>query len=225
MEERARELTSKKEYDINDLLQIMQLLRDRCPWDRIQTHESIRRNFIEETYEVIEAIDNADYALLREELGDVLLQVVFHARICEEQDRFSFADVTNDICKKLIERHPHIFGSVTAGTAEEVTGNWERIKQASKKRDSISESLEGIAKTLPSLMRAGKIAKKASAAGYSFPSRGLDEAGYGDMLFELAASASLDGFDPEKALYDSCGRFIKQFAEREKNVSEKVKNQ
>lgn len=214
MNEKIKQLSEKSSYNINDLLEIMAVLRseDGCPWDREQTHETIRQNFIEETYEVIEAIDNADIKLMREELGDVLLQVVFHARICEEDGQFSFDEVANDICEKLILRHPHIFGTVRAETSAEVINNWEQIKQKSKQRVRVSEVLDGVAKSLPSLMRAGKIAKKASKAGRVFPGpRKLSEAEYGDLLFSLAAEASATGVDPEKALYGSCERFIAQF--------------
>ena len=126
----------KENYRIDDLLQIMRILRGDggCPWDREQTHQSIRRNFIEETYEVVEAIDNKDTALLLEELGDVLLQVVFHTQMEAEQGAFSFDDVCDGICKKLILRHPHIFGDVTAETSEEVLKNWDEIKRKKKDR-------------------------------------------------------------------------------------------
>ena len=112
----------KDAYTISDLLEIMRILRapDGCPWDRVQTHESIRGNFIEETYEVIEAIDKADYTLMREELGDVLMQVIFHSIMEEEAGRFTFDDVCDEVCKKLIVRHPHVFGNVDAETPEEV---------------------------------------------------------------------------------------------------------
>ena len=120
----------KDRYDINDLLKIMELLRSPggCPWDAEQTHESIRNGFIEETYEVIEAINKNDRELLLEELGDVLLQVVFHAEIEKEKNSFDFSDVCDGICKKLIERHPHVFGDVTVANSAEVLKNWENIK-------------------------------------------------------------------------------------------------
>ena len=124
----------KETYTISDLLEIMRLLRapDGCPWDRVQTHESIRKNFIEETYEAIEAIDKADYDLMREELGDVLMQVIFHSIMEEETGRFTFDDVCDEVCKKLILRHPHVFGSVNAETPDEVLKNWDAIKMQSK---------------------------------------------------------------------------------------------
>lgn len=215
MKEKIKQLTEKTSYDITDLREIMKILRSEngCPWDREQNHTTIRQNFIEETYEAIEAIDNDDMPLLREELGDVLLQVIFHARICEEDGFFSFDEVSNDICVKLIERHPHIFGSVKADTSAEVLRNWEQIKQNTKQRKNIPEMLEGVAKSLPSLMRAGKLAKKMSKNGYAFPlSRKLSESEYGDALFSLAAECALAGIDPEKALFTGCEKFIAQAA-------------
>ena len=127
---RAAELAAKGSYGFEDLVEVMEILRSEegCPWDREQDHHSIRDDLIEETYEVIEAIDTDDPKLLREELGDVMLQVVFHARIEEEKDSFNINDVANDICAKLIHRHPHVFGDVKADTSEKVLSNWEIIK-------------------------------------------------------------------------------------------------
>ncbi len=121
----------KERYDINDLLRIMEILRSEngCPWDREQDHKSIRKDFLEEVYEVCEAIDLDDSELMKEELGDVLLQVVFHARIEEEKGNFAFADSVNDVCRKLIIRHPHVFGDVTVADSGEVLKNWNDIKQ------------------------------------------------------------------------------------------------
>ncbi len=225
MKEKIKQLTEKTSYDITDLREIMKILRSEngCPWDREQNHTTIRQNFIEETYEAIEAIDNDDMPLLREELGDVLLQVIFHARICEEDGFFSFDEVSNDICVKLIERHPHIFGTVKADTSAEVLRNWEQIKQNTKQRKNVPEMLEGVAKSLPSLMRAGKLAKKMSKNGYAFPpSRKLSESEYGDALFSLAAECALNGIDPEKALFTGCEEFIAQF--QQVKTSPKVNN-
>lgn len=160
--EKIDHLLAKERYDFNDLVDIMALLRlpGGCMWDAEQTHESIRDNMIEETYEVIEAIDNKDTALLQEELGDALLQVVFHARIEEEANSFDISDVVNDICVKLIHRHPHVFGSVVANTAEEMLANWEKIKVEEKQRETLTSRLEAVPPMLPALMRASKIAKK-----------------------------------------------------------------
>jgi tetrapyrrole methylase family protein/MazG family protein len=191
----------------------MSILRsdDGCPWDREQTHESIRKNFIEETYEVVEAIDNADSALMREELGDVLLQIVFHAKMCEEDGEFVFDDVCNDVCSKLIVRHPHIFGDVEADNSEKVLVNWEKIKQETKKRESTYEILDGIAKSLPSLMRAQTIAKKAAKANvYTMPDEKMDKDEIAKKLFDLCAIAEKNGYDAEEILAKYCDGFVEK---------------
>jgi len=158
------ELMREEQHDFHSLTSIMELLRSEngCPWDREQDHKSIRANLIEETYEAVEAIDNDDAALLREELGDVLLQVVFHARMSEEAGEFSMADVTHDICAKLIHRHPHIFGEVHVNSSDEVLDNWEKIKTEEKNRVGLSGTMEAVPPSLPALMRAQKLVKKAS---------------------------------------------------------------
>ena len=164
MNEKARAMLAKEneKYTVEDLLTIMTLLRaeDGCPWDREQTHESIRKNLIEETYEVVEAIDSSDMPLMREELGDLLLQVVFHSEIASEEGAFTFEDVTDEVCRKLIVRHPHIFASVKADTSEAVLTNWDAIKEETKHRDSAFSVLDSVTKAMPSLMRAQKISKK-----------------------------------------------------------------
>lgn len=212
-----------KRYTINDLIGIMVKLRSEngCPWDREQTHKSIRSNLIEETYEVIEAIDNDDYALMREELGDLLLQIVFHSRMAEENRAFDFNDVCNDICVKLIERHPHIFSSVKVNGTDDVLKNWDAIKQKTKGRTTTKEVLEGVSKALPSLMRAQKLAHKAAKAGNPIISDSGEaerisddesaEKALGDKLLHLAAEADMLGIDAEEALYGACERFIEKF--------------
>ena len=131
-----QEFVNKEKYTFEDLVKIMELLRapDGCPWDREQDHKSIRKNFIEETYEVCEAIDTEDRELLCEELGDVLLQVVFHARISEEYGEFTIDEVIKGVCEKLVHRHPHIFSDIVADTSDEVLKNWEAIKKEEKGR-------------------------------------------------------------------------------------------
>ena len=210
MNEKAKALVERFDgkYTFEDLITIMEILRSDggCPWDREQTHESIRKNFIEETYEVIEAIDKSDSALLREELGDVLLQVVFHSRISEENGDFDFSDVADEICRKMIVRHPHIFSDVTADTTEEVLTNWESIKASTKKRESTRDRLDSVAKTLPSLMRAQKLAGKMKKEGVATPLEIL----VGDALFDIVALCQEAGIDAEKALYDACERRISE---------------
>ena len=166
MTEEAKKLI-KEEYSFQDLVDIMALLRsdNGCPWDRVQTHESIRKNFIEETYEAVEAIDNKDVDNLREELGDVLLQVLFHAQMEREAGRFDIGDVIDEVCKKLVVRHPHIFGDVSADTPDKVLDNWEEIKMRTKGQTDGKKRLEDVPKSLPALMRSYKVVKRAEKAG------------------------------------------------------------
>ncbi len=230
----------KEKYDINDMLNIMRLLRSEngCPWDKEQTHKSIRKDFIEETYEVVEAIDLEDTALLREELGDVLLQVVFHSRIEEEKGSFDFADVVNEVCQKLVIRHPHVFGDVTAETSAEVLKNWNNIKQQTKGQETYTETLKSVCSALPALMRAQKVGQRASRAGMDFEDvqqvigcleseiAELKEAvsggnkeniqnELGDVLFSCANLARHLDCDGEEALTRSTEKFINRFEKAE----------
>lgn len=220
-----QELAKKARYDIDDLLEIMRFLRapDGCPWDREQTHESIRSDLIEETYETAEAIDKNDPEMLCEELGDILLQVIFHSQLSAEEGSFSFADVVDGICKKMVLRHPHVFGDVHVDGTEDVLTNWDAIKQRSHGRKTVREALEGVSPALPSLMRAAKLAKKANKAGIEFedsfeqiPDDALSET-VGETLFSLAASAAVRGCDPETALERACDAFIRKFDEKNIN--------
>ena len=160
----------KDKYEISDLVKIMDILRSPkgCPWDKEQTHKSIRSNFIEETYEAIEAIDTNNPELLKEELGDVLLQVVFHSKMEEELKNFNFSDVVDGICKKLVIRHPHIFSDLKLSSSEEVLQNWDKIKMKTKSQKNQSEVMNSISKTLPPLIRSKKIQQKASKIGLDF---------------------------------------------------------
>ena len=153
----------KDRYTFEDLKNIMKELRQKCPWDKKQTHDSLKKYLIEETYEVIDAIEKRDWQALKEELGDLLLQPIFHARIAEEEGRFNIDDVIDHLCKKLIKRHPHVFGEEEAKTAEEVLKNWEKRKIEERK-----SVLEGVPKHLPALMRAEKLQKKASKVGFDW---------------------------------------------------------
>ena len=240
------EYQQKDHYSINDLLDIVRLLRGEggCPWDREQTHQSIRSDFIEETCEVIEAIDLEDAELLREELGDVLLQVVFHCRIEEEQSSFKFDDVCDEVCKKLIIRHPHVFGDVTANTTDQVLKNWDAIKMETKGQERYTDTLTSVAKSLPALMRAQKVGKRAMRAGMDFrcaedavaciggEKAELDaaiasgnkadiEEEMGDLLFSCVNAARHLGIDAELALKSATEKFIKRFSVTEDLVSEK----
>ena len=162
----------KDNYTFDDLCEIMSILRapGGCPWDAEQTHASIKRSLIEETYEVIEAINKNDKELLCEELGDVLLQVVFHAQMEKEQGVFDINNVCDGICKKLIERHPHVFGSVQVDSTEQVLDNWDTIKRKSKQQKTQGEAMQKVPLELPALMRAEKIQKKAKKAGFDWDS-------------------------------------------------------
>lgn len=225
---------NKNSYGIEDLVEIVRILRapGGCPWDAEQTHESIRRNFLEEAYEVAEAIDEQSEAHLREELGDVLLQVVFHARIEQEQGRFDLDAVADGICKKLIYRHPHVFGEVAVSGAGEVLTNWETLKRAEKGQNSHTDALEAVARSLPALWRAEKVQNKAKKAGFDWPDISgaldkLDEELYefkeavdqgtnmeeelGDLLFSAVNAARFANIDPEEALTKATDKFISRF--------------
>lgn len=224
----------KEEYQFPDLVEIIRLLRSPggCPWDREQTHRSIRRNLLEEAYEAAEAIDTEDADLLCEELGDVLMQVVFHARIEEETGGFDMNSVTDRICKKLIERHPHVFGSVSVSGSEEVLVNWDAIKRKEKGQATTVSAMDSVARSLPSLWRAEKIQSKAAKIGFDWPdiSGALDKlkeemeelraaAGgegdpreeLGDLLFSAVNAARFLNIDPEEALNEACEKFISRF--------------
>ena len=236
----------KDRYDINDLLRIMELLRSPggCPWDAQQTHESIRNGLIEETYEVIEAINKNDRELLLEELGDVLLQVVFHAELEREKQSFDFSDVCDGICKKLVERHPHVFGSVSVENTDEVLKNWDDIKRKSKGQKTQGSSMLKVPKELPALMRAEKLQSKAKKVGFDWPEIGdaLDaleseikelkaamssgshseiEGEMGDVLFSCVNVSRFLDVDPELALTRSNEKFISRFLEVERLAAEK----
>ena len=211
-----------KRYGMDDLLAIMARLRapDGCPWDREQTHASIRRNLIDEAYEACEVIDLDDKALLCEELGDVLLQVVFHARIEEEAGGFDFTDVTDGVCRKLIERHPHIFGGqeLKTGSSAEVLENWEAIKQRTKHNETGADALDAVARSLPALWRADKLLSRAERAGFAYPGETGEPAGFdetGDALFETVVRARRAGVDPEMALTAANDRFAARFRRAE----------
>ena len=214
---------SEEKMLISDLRTITELLRapDGCPWDREQTHESIRENFIEETYEVAEAIDISDTGLLEEELGDVLLQVVFHACIEEENGGFDFDDVTNGICRKLVLRHPHVFGNVSADTTEQVLSNWDKIKQESKHQTTVAETRRSVAKSLPALMRAEKLIGRAAKAGYLDEAVPQNGSSIGEKMLRLVLEAREAGLDAEHELYKACDELISRVEISENSKSSK----
>ena len=224
----------KEYYDVNDFRNIVKLLRGECgcPWDREQTHTSIRRNLLEEAYEVCEAIDSGDTEHLKEELGDLLMQVIFHARIEEEASSFDLDDVADRACKKLILRHPHVFSDTHVENSEQVLKNWDDIKRAEKAQETVASAMDGVAKSLPSLWRAEKIQKKAQKVGFDWQDvsgamdklseeqeelRSAIESGcgieeeLGDLIFAAVNVSRFVGIDLEDALHKSCDKFIRRF--------------
>ena len=224
----------KDSYGVKDLEEIVRILRapGGCPWDAEQTHQSIRRNFLEEAYEAVEAIDEDSPEHLEEELGDVLLQVVMHARMEEEAGRFNLDGVADGICKKLIYRHPHVFGDVSVSGTGEVLSNWEALKRKEKGQATNTDALEAVARSLPALWRAEKVQKKARKAGFDWPdvSGALDKLTeelselkeavatggnvaeeLGDLLFSAVNAARFLKVDPEDALNGATDKFIGRF--------------
>lgn len=230
------DFTEKPRYGFDDLREIVRILRapGGCPWDREQTHKSIRMNFIEETYEAVEAIDAEDADLLREELGDVLLQVALHSEMESEANRFDMDDVVDELCKKLIIRHPHVFGDKSAQNADDALSNWDEVKRKTKSQQTDTQAMQSVSRALPSLMRSEKVQRKAGKAGLDFESlesafsklreecteleiaikHGSEQNRYeeiGDVLFSVVNVARFLKIDSEHALYDSCDKFIGRF--------------
>lgn len=231
----------KDAYKIEDLRRIMELLRsdNGCPWDREQNHKSIRANLLEEAYEAVDAIDRANDTDLCEELGDVLLQVVFHARMAEEEGSFTLDDVADGICKKLILRHPHVFGEVKVSDSTEVLDNWDRIKRVEKKQETALSTLDSVPKAFPALMRAQKVGKRAAKAGFDWDAvdgvfdkiteetdelRAAISSGkredmaeeLGDLLFSIVNVARFLKLDAEDALQSATNKFIDRFGRVER---------
>ncbi len=227
-----------KRYTFKDLINIMERLRKDCPWDKQQTHKSLKKYLIEEAYEVLEAIDSGDDEKLKEELGDLLLQPVFHAQIAKERGAFDIEDIIDSLVNKLIDRHPHVFGNAEA---EDVLKNWEKKKM--KARESI---LEGIPRHLPALMRSQKLQDRASQVGFDFTDisqvfakieeeinelkeslRAQDRENIkheiGDILTAVVELARFVGVDAEEALQEANERFIRRFQYIERRAKEEGK--
>lgn len=223
-----------QQYNMDDLRRIMEILRapDGCPWDRVQTHQTIRRNMLEEAYEVVEAIDEGDMEHLKEELGDVLLQVVFHSSMAQSEGEFNLDDVIDGVCKKLVFRHPHLFGDVEANDSAGALNAWEAAKQVEKGQKTATDTLNAVARSLPALMRAEKIQNKASKVGFDWKhiAPALDklseeveelrqaiqensnvEEELGDVLFAAVKVGRFVGTDSEEALHAACEKFIRRF--------------
>ena len=225
------DFTRKDRYTFEDFVEVVRLLRspDGCPWDRVQTHASIRRNFLEETYECCEAIDNDDLELMKEELGDVMMQVIFHAGIEQDRGRFDLTDVCDNAVKKLVFRHPNVFGPKTSQT-------WDDMKALEKGQKTHAATLDAVSRSLPALWRAEKLVKKAQKAGFAWPGPEgalgkLDEEvaelreavrdgsnigeELGDVLFAVCCTAAMTEQDPEMVLHSACEKFIRRFTAME----------
>lgn len=227
-----------KEFD--EFVSIMKRLRKDCPWDREQTHESLKKHFVEETYEALDAIDRRNFADLRGELGDVALQIVFHAIIAEEEKKFTLEEVFTEINEKLIRRHPHVFGDATVNSSHEQSALWDSIKMQ-EGRNSV---LDGIPNSLPALMKAEKVQKKAAKVGFdwqkkeevwkkveeeiselhsSVETNNSEEIKkeFGDLLFSLVNYARFINVNPEEALQST----VKKFTTRFQYIEERLKEQ
>ena len=229
MTEKILNFKNKDKYTVSDIAELVEILRseDGCAWDREQTHGSIRNAMIEETYEFIEGLDADDKELMQEELGDVIFQVFFHARIAEESGRFNVDDIADGICKKMVLRHPHVFGDVTVANSAEVLKNWEEIKKSEKNRDSVKKDLESVPSVLPSLIRAEKLlsrfkknggkVEKDTAVLVSDLKNAVNALGdtvssdeMGEILFKLANLTYASDINAEQALYEKNERFVKE---------------
>lgn len=225
----------KESYDLRDFVALVSYLRspNGCPWDQVQTHESIRRNFLEETYEACEAIDAGDLVHMREELGDVLMQVLFHTDIEREAGHFDIDDVADAACKKLVYRHPHVFRR-----DEPDAPDWDTMKQRERAQTTTAEAMDSVARSLPALWRCDKIQAKAAKTGFEWPDvhAALDKVDeetrelraavasgdteaigdeLGDLLFAAVKVARFAGIDPEQAAHAACEKFIRRFAAME----------
>ena len=234
----AASFEQRARYGFDELRAVLERLRapGGCPWDREQGHETLKEPLIEECYELIDAIESGDDAGMCEELGDVLMQVAFHAVIAAEQGRFTARDVTTGVVQKLVYRHPHVFGGVRADSSAEVLANWDKLKMAEKRQRTQTEVLKSVPRCFPALIRAAKVQKKAANVGFDWPDaqaafpKIAEEAGElrramagdggveeetGDLLFAVVNVARLLGLDPEALLRDATDKFIARFAAME----------
>ncbi len=219
----------KEQYDLQDFIALISYLRSEqgCPWDQVQTHGSIRRNLLEEAYELAETIDLDDKEHMKEELGDVLMQVLFHADIEADAGVFTIGDVADHACKKLVSRHPNVFG-------EKTDLDWDALKRLERGERTVASEMETVSRTLPALWRADKIQKKAAKVGYDWPNvqdaldkiaeetrelrQGIDAGDedniveeLGDLLFATVDTARKLGIDPEMALHRACEKTLRRF--------------
>lgn len=243
----AMPIQARIRYNMNDLVAVMKRLRapNGCPWDIEQTHESLLTNLLEESYEYIGAVRDGDTDHMYDELGDVLLQVVFHAEIARQHGDFNITDVTTAITHKMIERHPHIFGAVKADTADQVLDNWEAIKRSQRGIKSVAEAMEDVSTGLSPTMRAGKVQHKAAKIGFDFPTaasaltkvheeadevqqcftEGIDpEIELGDLLFSIVNVCRLSNVNPDISLFTATNKFINRFRNMEISVQKAGKS-
>lgn len=211
-----------KKSDFYDFCKIVEKLRasDGCPWDREQTHQTLAKHLLEEAYEAADAIEEGDSEKIADELGDVLLQIVMHAQIGSEEGTFTIDDITDAVSRKMIERHPHVFGNVSVKNSEEVLDNWEEIKKAQRGQKTVYEAMQSVTRSLPALTRATKIIGKAVKGNlYSVEHcETVKEETIGEKLFEICALAYKNGIDPEAQLALFTKKFIKNFKNIEENT-------
>ena len=242
------EISKDRVYNVNNLLRIVKILRgpEGCPWDKKQTHSSIRQNVVEEAYEVVDAIDRDDIDNLVEELGDLLFQVVFHAQLASEEGYFNFNDIITNLCKKMYFRHPHVFGDVKAANAEEALISWEKSKLKEKNLTTYTDNLKNVPRFLSPLSRSYKIQKRAAEVGFDWPAadgallkiqeevlefieeykkgnlENMEEE-FGDLLFALVNFARFEKINPDIALNKTINKFIDRFDYIEKNSTKDLK--
>ena len=233
-------MKNKNQYSIEDLLDVMSELRNKCPWDQKQTFDTLKKLTIEETYELVDAIDKKKYDDIKDELGDLLLHIIFYSKIASENKKFNFNDVLNSLIEKLIYRHPHIYGDIKVSSIDEVKKNWERLKVKDKNKGILS----GVPNHLPSLIKAHRVQDKVASIGFDFPNvkdtldkikeefeefnsallsqnKSEIEDEFGDILFSLINYSRHIGIDSDESLKKSIQKFIDRFNKVEKILKSK----
>ena len=236
-------MKNKNQYSIEDLLDVMSELRNKCPWDQKQTFDTLKKLTIEETYELVDAIDKKKYDDIKDELGDLLLHIIFYSKIASENKKFNFNDVLNSLIEKLIYRHPHIYGDIKVSSIDEVKKNWERLKVKDKNKGILS----GVPNHLPSLIKAHRVQDKVASIGFDFPNvkdtvdkikeefeefnsallsqnKSEIEDEFGDILFSLINYSRHIGIDSDESLKKSIQKFIDRFNKVEKILKSKNLN-
>jgi len=236
-------MKNKNQYSIEDLLDVMSELRNKCPWDQKQTFDTLKKLTIEETYELVDAIDKKKYDDIKDELGDLLLHIVFYSKIASENKKFNFNDVLNSLIEKLIYRHPHVYGEIKVSSIDEVKKNWERLKVKDKNKGILS----GVPNHLPSLIKAHRVQDKVASIGFDFPNvkhtidkikeefeefssallsqnKSEIEEEFGDIIFSLINYSRHIGIDSDESLNKSTQKFIDRFNKVEKILKSKNLN-